>query len=353
MTGLAISKWLSIITPLQHGRIEGLAEPGGEILKKGNWLITIATAALIVVVLAPASGAFNGGVGTSDKEYGCGDNCHDDPSTCTIAMSATNTTPAPGDTVTVTVDVSGGQASGNELGVMIASATTTTNSLPSDGGWTIISDPAGTAYNYYEVDSYTGSLSASWDLSAPTELGIHMLFARVLHGGDGPCVADYSGGLMFTVTDYTGGGDGGDDNGTATTVPTIVITAPSNSATVKSDMTVNVNVIATVDDPVVSITLKIDGDVFGELTSAPYSWVVDTKSLTEGGHVLVVTAVDSTGDSVSKEIAVFVDNESEMVSMLEWIVTMGAGTVAIICIVGIMIVTALYIRKRVVDRRSR
>lgn len=307
---------------------------------------------MIVIVFAPALGAYNGGVDSSDREYGCGDNCHDVLSTCTVTMSATNTTPAPGDTVTVTVDVSGGQASGTEVGVMIVSATTTTNSLPSDGGWTIISDPDGTAFNYYEVEEYAGSLSASWDLSAPTQLGIHMLFARVLHGGAGPCVADYPGGLMFTVTDYTGGGDDGDDDGT-TSVPTIVITSPSNSATVKSEMSVNVNVVASADDPVVSLTLTIDGDVFGELTSAPYSWVVDTTNLTEGGHVLVVTAVDSTGDLVSKEIAVFVDNESETVAMLEWIVTMGAGTVAIICIVGIMIVAALYIRMRVVDRRSR
>lgn len=310
--------------------------------------------ALVAIVLAPGLGAYNGGVDSSELDYDCGGSCHDDPSSCIVSMSATNMTPAPGSTVTVTVDISGGEASGNELGVMIVSATTTSNSLPSDDGWTMLSCPDGsTTNNYYEVETYSGSLTASWELSAPATLGIHMLFARVMHGGGGMYAIDYSDGLMFTVTDYSGGGDDGGDDGTTSSVPSIVITAPSNSATVRLDMTVNVNVVASSGDPVVSVTLKIDGSILGELTAAPYSWVVDTTNLTEGGHVLVVTAVDSTGDSVSKEIAVFVDNESEMISMLEWIVTMGAGAVAIICIVGIMIVLALLIRKRVVDRRSR
>ena len=102
-----------------------------------------------------------------------------------------------------------------------------------------------------------------------------------------------------------------------------------------------------------SATLKIDGSVVSELTAAPFTWVVDTTNMTEGGHVILVTVEDSTGDVVSKEVAVFVDNESEMISMLEWMVTMGAGAVLIICVVGIMVVVALFIRKRVVDRRSR
>lgn len=318
--------------------------------------MVIVAVALTAIVLAPGIGAYNGGVGSSDRQYDCGGSCHDDPSTSVITMSASNMTPAPGGAVTVTVDVTGGEASGQELGVMIVCAITTSNSLPSDDGWTILADPSDTTtYNYYEVDSYSGALSASWDLSAPTTLGIHMLFAREMHGGGGMYANDYSAGLMFTVTDYSGGDDdgGGDDTNTTVHIPTVFITTPSNSATVRHEMQVNVNVVADPEDPVVSVTLKIDGHVVGELTSPPFTWVVDTTNMTEGGHVLVVTVRDTSGDIVVKEIAVFVDNESETISMLEWMVTMGAGTVALISIVGIMIVAALYIRKRVVDRRSR
>lgn len=295
--------------------------------------------------------AYNGGYGSADLDYDCGvDSCHDKPSTVIITMSASNSTPAPSGEVTVSVSVSGGDSVGDILGVMIVSATTTSGSLPSDAGWTILADPSGsTTYNYYEFEPYTGSASLSWTLSAPGALGVYTMFARAMHGGDGIYSKDYSEGIVFTVTDYSGGGGVVPTGST----PTLVITSPSNSATVSGNMTINANVIAAVDDPIVSATLKIDGSVVSELTASPFTWVVDTTNMSEGGHIILVTVEDSTGDVVSKEIAVFVDNESEMISMLEWMVTMGAGAVLIICVVGIMVVAALFIRKRVVDRRSR
>lgn len=308
---------------------------------------------LTAIVMVPGMDANPGGVDSDNLEYDCGGSCHDAASSSVVTMSATNVTPAAGGTVTVTVGVSGGEAEGDPLGVMIVSATTYTNSQPSADGWTILADPSGsTTYNYYEIESYTGSVSMSWDLSAPSALGVHVLFAREMHGGAGTYANDYSAGLVFTVTDYSGGDDGGEDPGDTTTyLPTVVITSPSNSATVSGNLTINANIVS-VDD-IVSATLKVDGAVIGELTAAPFSWTVDTTNMSEGGHIIVVTAVDSTGDSVSKEIAVFVDNESELVSMLEWVVTIGAGAVIIVCVVGIMVVVALYIRKRVVERRSR
>lgn len=327
---------------------------GGESLRKSNLLVLVMAAILTVIVLAPGIYANPGGVGSKNLEYDCGGSCHDAVSTSVITMSATNTTPAPGGAVTVTVTVSGGEASDSELGVMIVSATTYTNSQPSADGWAIVADPSGsTMFNYYEVQEYSGSVSLSWDLTAPSTLGVHVLFAREMHGGPGTYANDYATGLVFTVTDYSAGGDGGDDGGTDTTanIPTVWITSPSNAATVSGNVTINANIVSV--DEIVSATLKIDGTIIGELTSTPFSWTVDTTNMTEGGHTITVTVVDSTGDSVSKEIAVFVDNESELVSMLEWVVTIGAGAVTIVCVVGMMVVLALYIRKRVVERRSR
>lgn len=316
--------------------------------------ILVAVLSLGAVVLAPTLEAYNNGVNSSDLEYDCGGSCHDTASTCTIAMAASNLTPAPGGTVTVWVNVSGGEASDSPLGVMLVSATTTSNSQPSADGWTIVADPSGvTTFNYYEVDSYKDSVSFAWQLEAPTVPGIHMLFARELHGNGGVYATDYSAGLMFTVTEATDngddGGDGGDD--TAANIPTLIITSPSNSATVRGEITINANVVSA--DDITSASLKIDGAVVGELTEAPFTWIIDTTNLTEGGHVIIVTVTDSTGDVVSKEIAVFVDNESELVSMLEWIVTMGAGTVVILCLTMMLIVLALYIRKRTMTRGVR
>lgn len=290
-----------------------------------------------------------GGVDADNYDYDCGDSCHNAASTAVITVSATNVTPAPGDPVTVTVDVSGGEASYSPLGVQIVSATTYTNSLPSDDGWTIVADPSGSStYNYYEVESYSGSVSLSWDMTAPTSLGVHVLFAREMHGGPGTFATD-SVGLVFTVTDYSGEGPIPVTGG----LPTLAITSPSNAATVSGNITVNANIAPAADDPIVSASLTIDGVLVSELTEGPYSWTIDTTNLTEGGHRLVVTAEDSTGDVVSKEIAIFVDNESEVISMLEWMVTMGAGAVIIVCATGVLIVVALLIRKKLVERRSR
>ncbi len=321
-------------------------------LRKGSLLVVVFGLAIVGTVFAPNLIAYNNGVDSSDREYDCGGSCHDTVGTCSVTMSTSNATPEPGGTVTVWVNVSGGEASDSPLGVMIVCATTTSNSMPSADGWTILSDPSGTTtYNYYEVLSYEDSASLAWQLSAPDTLGIHVLFAREMHGNGGIYATDYSSGLIFTVTDYSGGNgdDGSDDGTTVVHVPTIVITSPSNSATVSGNMTVNANILS-VDD-IESATLKVDGTIVSELTAPPFSWTIDTTNMSEGGHVLVVSATDSTGDTVSKEIAVFVDNESELVSMLEWIVTMGAGTVAIISFTVILIVLALYIRKRVMERR--
>lgn len=319
-------------------------------MKKWTLLLTAAIG-LAALVASPTILAYNGGAGSQNLEYDCGDSCHDVASTCTITMAASNMTPAPGGSLTLWVNVSGGQASETELGVMVVCATTTSNSQPSADGWTITADPSGTTtYNYYEIESYVSSHSFMWQLAAPATEGIHMLFARVMHGDGGMYAADYSAGLMFTVTVYVD--DGGDDGGTVVTnLPSLFITSPSNAAVVKGNLTINANVVSV--DSIVSASLKIDGQLVSEKTAAPFTWVIDTTNMTDGGHVIVISVTDSTGDIATKEVAVFVDNESEVVSMLEWLVTMGAGTIAIISISGMLVVLALYIRKRVVSRGAR
>ncbi|UCE80860.1 MAG: hypothetical protein JSV94_06910 [Methanobacteriota archaeon] len=328
-------------------------------MRKRSLLILVSALALSAIVVAPGIDAYNNGVGSSDLEYDCGGSCHNEASTCTITMSASNETPSPGDTITVCVEVSGGEASGSPLGVQIVSCTTTSNSLPSDDGWTIISDPSGTTtYNYYEVDSYQGSLAISWQLSAPSTTGWYILYAREFHGDGGVYATDYSAGLAITVTDWSNGGEpptNGEEPPTngeePVNVPVVLITSPSNSATVEGNITVNANVISV--DAITCAILKIDGEVVSEKTEPPFTWTVDTTNLTEGGHVLLVTVVDSTGDKVDKEIAVFVDNESELVPMFGWILTMAAGTIVIITGTAMLIVLALYLRKRTMERRSR
>ncbi len=150
----------------------------------------------ILVVSVPAIQGFPGGRGSGTEEYDCGGSCHTNPSSATITMWSPSLAIDPGDTVNITVNVSGGQQTiGQPLGVMIVSALDTTSSLPSDAGWTILSDPGGlTAYNYYETSSYTGSVTWVWELTAPSTPGPHILYARAMHGG----------GQAYAVDDITG-----------------------------------------------------------------------------------------------------------------------------------------------------
>lgn len=316
-------------------------------MRRRNLLILLVGLALAAIALAPVSGAYSGGVDSGTEEYGCTGGCHGTASTAVVTTAASDLSPTPGGEVKIWVNVSGGEASGSQLGVMIVSDTTSTGSLPSDDGWTILEDTTGGTYNYNEIESYPGSASFSWRLSAPATVGPYTLYAKVVNGGGGTYSVT-TPGIAFTVSEEAVDGDG-DDVGTD--VPTLTITYPSNAATVRGNITIKASVVSV--DEITSATLRIDGTVMGELTSPPFEWTVNTTSLSEGGHVIVVTVEDATGDKVSKEIGVFVDNENELISTLEWVVTMGAGVVAIVCASGMAIILALYVRRRIVERGSR
>jgi hypothetical protein len=84
------------------------------------------------------------------------------------------------------------------------SAMTSSNSLPSNDGWTIVSDPTGsTAFNYYEDDQYSGSLTATWTLTAPSINGTYKLYAREVHGNGETYTNRFVSGISFTVGSIT------------------------------------------------------------------------------------------------------------------------------------------------------
>jgi hypothetical protein len=145
----------------------------------------------------------NGGEGSADREWNCGGSCHNDPSAATVTMYASTLTPNPGDTITVTVDVTGAEVVAEPLGVFLVRSQTTTNSMPSLDGWVIVSDPSGvTAFNYYEELSVTGGVNWTWTLQAPMMGGTYNLYAREHHGDPGANVryfADTAVGLTFTI----------------------------------------------------------------------------------------------------------------------------------------------------------
>jgi len=249
-------------------------------------------------------------------------------------MWSSTTTPAPGETVTVIVNVTGGEASGTPLGVMLLSALTSSGSLPSDAGWTIVSDPTGvTAYNYHEIAAYTGSVSWTWTLTAPNTAGAYALYAREIHGNGETYSHDYVSGLAFVV-------------GTAAPPGTIsvIITSPIANAEVSGTITVAATLVPSSD--ISYVVLSIDGEQVDNKTSAPFSWTIDTRLYADGTHVFNITASNATGARGYQETTVTVNNAGKEEMLLRWVWTMIAGTVLAIAMIAVLVVAALMFRKR-------
>ena len=291
----------------------------------------------LTVAAAPVMTAYQGGVGSSTEEYDCGDSCHDKASTATVSMTASDTTLTLGQEVTVTVTVTGGQA-GSILGVMIVSTLSPVpDSIPTAKGWTITSDPSGSAtgYNYHEVSDYTGSGTYSWMLTAPQTSDAYQLYARVMHGG---------GDQAFSVDDATGISFIVGTSGTPTG-PVVAIISPTSGDTVDGTITVSASIPSTI--PISYAVLRIDGVERENKSAAPFSWTLDTELLADGEHVINITAVDTEGNVGYKQISFSIDNARANTLLLNWVWTMAAGSIAIIALVSVLMVLALMIRRKV------
>lgn len=293
----------------------------------------------LLVLISPVIDARRNGVGSGTEEYDCGGSCHEVLSSATITMFASNLTPATGQSLTVTVNVSGG-SSDAILGVMIVSSLSPVPaSIPSAAGWVITSDPSGSATdNYHEITNYASQTSMIWTLAAPSQAGIYTLYARVMHGAPSGAseveyAKNYVDGLSFAV------GSAGTPG-----IPNVILTSPTQGSTVESSMTVNANIPSI--QPIAYAILKLDGVEIGNKSTAPFAWTIDTRAYADGDHVLNVTAVDVIGNVGYKQVTVNINNANANTELLSWVWTMAAGSIAIVAWIGVMIVVALMIRRR-------
>lgn len=303
--------------------------------------ILLVTAILVALtVLAPTLAAYPGGWQDTNVEYGCA-TCHTKTSTVVMTMSASVLTPSPGQSVTVNVTVTGGESTGTlPLGVMLLSAFTSTNSMPSADGWTITSDPSGsTAYNYYQIPDYDPAQlhTLIWTLTAPSTTGAHVLYAREVHGdgNDNAYSTRYQAGISFVVGGVVG-------------APVVDITSPAAGSTVSGSISVTTNVVS--EYPIESAVLRIDGVEVGSLTEAPFAWNVSTTAYTDGQHVINVTATDSHGNTGYGQATVTIGNAAVNEATLQWVWTMAAGTIVIVALMSLAIMGALLVRKMMMEK---
>lgn len=96
--------------------------------------------------------------------------------------------------------------------------------------------------------------------------------------------------------------------GSDTTPPQVAITSPAAGATLSG--TVNVTANATDNVAVASVQFKVDGGNAGPaLTTTPYTYSLNTSSLSNASHSITAVATDTSGNSAtSAAIAVTVNN---------------------------------------------
>jgi hypothetical protein len=242
-------------------------------------------------------------------------------------MSASSTVIAPGEQVTVAVTVTGGETLNKPLGAMILSKLSGSRTMPSENGWTIVSDTFGTAVNYNEVASYSGSTTFTWTLEAPSSPGTYTLYARMENSVDGiGYYKDYSAGLAFTVRSVNDGS------------AVVAIETPVNGSTLAGNVTVDTLVDG---DNITSTQLLVDGQLVSSSSGTPLSYIIDTNNLTDGTHKIEVIATSSDGKSVSKEVNFTVDNHGALILSVhqsEWMPT----DVVFLAIIGCMLVVGTH-----------
>jgi hypothetical protein len=105
-----------------------------------------------------------------------------------------------------------------------------------------------------------------------------------------------SNSVVFTVTSPD------------TTPPVVAITSPANNATISGTTTITAS--ATDNVAVAGVQFKVDNANTGAaITVAPYSYALNTATLSDGNHVLTAVATDTSGNATtSTTVAVKVNN---------------------------------------------
>ena len=87
--------------------------------------------------------------------------------------------------------------------------------------------------------------------------------------------------------------------------PTVIFTSPSNAQTFNPGVSVSVQVSASDNVAVKSVSFNANGTVIGTLTTAPYNFTWNTGNV-DGNYTLTATAADAAGNKTSTAITVSV-----------------------------------------------
>jgi len=145
---------------------------------------------IIIILLSSTNTTVGnpGGNGDDNRDFTCGGSCHGDPSLSQpsdgiISIQVDDNIFA-GTAVAVHVTASDMSLSNNRiLGVFLLSSLNGNGDQPNDHGWRIIQDPNGGTKNYVEtIVPTSGTVTLTWVLTAPEQIGAQNLYAEINHG---------------------------------------------------------------------------------------------------------------------------------------------------------------------------
>jgi hypothetical protein len=160
------------------------------------------------------------------------------------------------------------------------------------------------AIDYGTTPSYGTSTPVNTTMVTAHQMGISSLAAGTTYHYR---VRSSAGSTSAASNDQTFSTAGGVD----TIPPSVTVTSPAGGAKLSG----NVNVTATASDDVAvaGVQFRVDGgNVGSSLTAAPYAYVLNSTTLSNGSHTISAVATDSAGNSTtSAAITVTVDNTTK------------------------------------------
>ncbi|WP_457557973.1 Ig-like domain-containing protein [Candidatus Harpocratesius sp.] len=112
----------------------------------------------------------------------------------------------------------------------------------------------------------------------------------------------YASSTSYTATvTYYSGSTGGD-----TVSPSVTITDPANGATVSGSISITASASDNVG--VDYVQCRLDSGTWVQDSTSPYSWSLDTTTISDGSHTISVEAYDAAGNVGTDSITINVDN---------------------------------------------
>jgi hypothetical protein len=162
------------------------------------------------------------------------------------------------------------------------------------------SAPANSQVNYGKTSSYGSSTPVDTTMVTNHQLSLVGLTAGTayhfqIHSTDANGHSAVSGDMVFSTS-------------SSTSPLSVSITSPAPGATLVGTVTIAASATDTAGVP--TVQFKVDGaNVGAPVVSAPYTFSLNTKTLTGGTHVLTATAGDAAGNSAtSSQVSVTVNN---------------------------------------------